>query len=283
MFRSTSAVRLFTLFLLICCWPASGIAAGEHTSAEARWAAELVVRAYPDAGLSVVAEDDGLYLLAGEGGREGRFLFMPPSGCPDAHPDDPLDAPMCALFTQLYPAGPGGRHSAPGFDPGRVRNHAFLQFLYGENAAAVEKNLVTVNFLGEFWKFSSRHGAAEALKRVAARLDKAMKKSPQLKAYLLPGGGTYAWQKIKDSPRLSAHSFGVSIDLNIDKGLYWLWHPSEEAVAATRRDYPQGIVDAFEAEGFIWGGKWHSFGFMHFEYRPELFMPDAKRPFPMKK
>ena len=29
-------------------------------------------------------------------------------------------------------------------------------------------------------------------------------------------------------------------------------------------------VDAFEAEGFIWGGRWYHFDTMHFEYRPEL-------------
>ena len=29
---------------------------------------------------------------------------------------------------------------------------------------------------------------------------------------------------------------------------------------------------AFEAEGFIWGGKWSEFDLMHFEYRPELIL-----------
>jgi hypothetical protein len=27
----------------------------------------------------------------------------------------------------------------------------------------------------------------------------------------------------------------------------------------------------FEAERFIWGGKWYHYDTMHFEYRPELF------------
>ena len=27
---------------------------------------------------------------------------------------------------------------------------------------------------------------------------------------------------------------------------------------------------AFENEGFIWGGKWHEYDLMHFEYRPEI-------------
>jgi hypothetical protein len=36
---------------------------------------------------------------------------------------------------------------------------------------------------------------------------------------------------------------------------------------------PQVIVDAFEAEGFIWGGRWYHYDTMHFEYRPELLDP----------
>ena len=31
------------------------------------------------------------------------------------------------------------------------------------------------------------------------------------------------------------------------------------------------IVDAFEAEGFAWGGRWYHYDTMHFEWRPELF------------
>ena len=36
---------------------------------------------------------------------------------------------------------------------------------------------------------------------------------------------------------------------------------------------PQKIVDAFEAEGFVWGGRWYHYDTMHFEYRPELLDP----------
>ena len=31
----------------------------------------------------------------------------------------------------------------------------------------------------------------------------------------------------------------------------------------------QGIIDAFEAEGFIWGGKWDDYDFAYFEYQGE--------------
>ena len=40
--------------------------------------------------------------------------------------------------------------------------------------------------------------------------------------------------------------------------LSWRWMP------------PQAVIDIFEEEGFIWGGKWAIWDNMHFEYHPEL-------------
>lgn len=230
--------------------------------------AEIVLRAYPDAGLQLAEKDDGVFIVSG--GTE--IFFSPLEGCPPLpHPDDLSgDAPLCASFGQRYPLGAGHREPALGFEPGRIRNETFLKALYGKNAAEVEKSLETVDFFGTKLRFSSRHGAAASLKRVTAKLEEAVKRDPALLAYILPSGGTYAWRKISKSPRLSAHSFGICIDLNIEKGIYWQWNPSRETIADARQNYPQIIVDAFETEGFIWGGKWYSFDYMHFEYRPEL-------------
>lgn len=232
--------------------------------------ADALVAAYPEAGLLLREERDGLYVLLGE----DKVLFGPWGECPKASPYDPDDAPLCALFAQPYPLGSGGRRPAEGFDPGRVRSERLLRFLYGKNAAAVETHCEYVPFLGEKLLFTSRHGAAKALARVAGKLERIMRENPENEQYVLPTGGTYCWRKIKNSQRLSAHSFGVCIDLNIDKGLYWQWRPAPEAVDDAREKYPQAVVDAFESEGFIWGGKWSAFDFMHFEYRPEL-LPQA--------
>lgn len=258
--RSLSRITL-VLFLVWLVFPWRAV-----DGTQVRASAEALAAAYPDAGLRLVAEKDGLYVAVGD----ERLLFSPWSGCPGASPDAPGDAPLCALFAQAYPAGPAGRNPAAGYDPGRVRNERFLKLLYGENAAEVEASLVPVRFLGETLLFSSRHGAAAALARVTVRLETLLSGHPEKKAYILPTGGTYCWRTIAKSTRLSAHSFGICIDLNVEKGLYWQWENTPESVAAARRDYPQAVVDAFEAEGFIWGGKWHSFDFMHFEYRPEL-------------
>jgi hypothetical protein len=45
---------------------------------------------------------------------------------------------------------------------------------------------------------------------------------------------------------------------------------------ARRRDFPKDVLAAFEAEGFIWGGKWAEYDIMHFEYRPELLIKALK-------
>ena len=39
----------------------------------------------------------------------------------------------------------------------------------------------------------------------------------------------------------------------------------------TLSGWPAAIVSAFEAEHFVWGGRWNRYDTMHFEWRPELF------------
>lgn len=236
--------------------------------------AQRLIAAYPDARMTLEEDAGGSYIRIGN----TRLLFSPAAGCPAATPDQIEDAPLCALFSQPYPAGEGGRHPAAGFDPGRIRNEAFLKLLYGENSAAVERETMVVELGGERLSFSKQYGAATAMGRVAVRLERLMRDEPRTREYILPTAGSYFWRKIKGSGKLSPHSFGIAVDLNVKKGIYWQWvRPGMEAVVErVRRDYPQSIVDAFEAEGFIWGGKWSSFDFMHFEYRPELLPPNVR-------
>jgi len=226
--------------------------------------AQALIAAYPEASMTLVRRDGGLYIRAGH----EVLLFSPAAGCPDIDPDAWADPPLCALFAQMYPAGAIGRSPLAGFDPGRIRHETLLRLLYGRDSKSVAENCVALSFLGSRLLFNKRHGAAQALSRVADKLERLA--DPDIKDWLLPVAGTFSWRTITHSARISAHSFGIAIDLNKDKGLYWLWRPPGASVARVRQEYPQAIVDAFEAEGFIWGGKWHSFDFMHFEYRPEL-------------
>ena len=93
-------------------------------------------------------------------------------------------------------------------------------------------------------------------------------------------GGTYNWRVIANTNRLSPHSFGMTIDINVEQSHYWQWDLkakgksiAEEALPTYRNNIPWEIVLIFEKYGFIWGGKWYHYDTMHFEYCPELLAP----------
>ena len=110
-------------------------------------------------------------------------------------------------------------------------------------------------------RFTGRYGAAEALRRVSEALDNHPEWAPYLK-----GASTLNWRKISGTNRLSAHSFGIAIDIHVEHADYWRWSKSGDY----RNRIPEGLVAVFEQNGFIWGGRWSHFDTMHFEYRPEL-------------
>ncbi len=176
------------------------------------------------------------------------------------------------MFFQAYPPGPVQDGFLPDQDPGRFRNEAFSKSVHGASAGDVEATLGEVDFCGEAVQFSARNGAAAALSAVARELDELLAHKPELQGWVFPLGGTYKWRLIAETNRLSAHSFGTAIDLNPDRGAYWLWskNATEADIARMRKEYPAEVVAIFERHGFIWGGKWSHFDLMHFEYRPEL-------------
>ena len=95
----------------------------------------------------------------------------------------------------------------------------------------------------------------------------------RLNRYFRNVGGSFNWRTIAGTNRLSAHSFGIAIDLNTEIGKYWRWAGVEAGRAFTyENEMPEFLVSTMEKFGFIWGGKWHHFDGMHFEYRPELIL-----------
>ena len=86
------------------------------------------------------------------------------------HPD------IADMFAQPYPAGSAATPPATNADPGRARNAAFFDKVYGNcRAGEVEKNLDTVAWLPKRSKqrlpFNRINGAARALQAVSAELD----------------------------------------------------------------------------------------------------------------
>lgn len=176
------------------------------------------------------------------------------------------DVDVRAGMAQLYPLEPQRPPTPPGFSPGRRRSYAFLGLLYGTSASAVRRRLRAGTFFGQAVSMEAR--ALAALQRVEARLVPIVAVQPQLRAYLKSAGG-FHWRGIAgEKGRLSPHSFGIAIDLSPHKAPYWRW--SRMSPHPLQTSYPSAIVAAFEAEGFVWGGKWHEYDIMHFEFRPEI-------------
>lgn len=146
-------------------------------------------------------------------------------------------------------------------DAGRYRNEEFFRKIYGKDKKEIEKNLIRVKWFNGSVKFNKQNGAAKALKRVYLKLknlDKSYEK------FLYPIMGTYAYRTIKNTKRLSPHAFGIAIDLNSKYGSYWQWSK------VYKNKIPNIVIEIFEKNGFIWGGRWKHFDTFHFEYRPEF-------------
>ncbi len=175
-------------------------------------------------------------------------------------------------LAQVYDPGPVRRGVPVNFDPGRFRVDAFLKAVYGADKAKVRAGLTSVDFLGTRVWFTKRNGAAQALERVAMKLARLVRETPALADYILPVGGTFNYRYVRGTKRLSPHSYGIAIDLNPKRGAYWRWGKRPPNLLDLRKRYPARIVSVFEKHGFIWGGKWHHYDLMHFEYRPELIL-----------
>ncbi|MGE4296611.1 MAG: M15 family metallopeptidase [Desulfovibrionaceae bacterium] len=174
-----------------------------------------------------------------------------------------------------YPAGDAfAPPPAPLADPGRVRHEPFFRKMYGGTPEVVRARLATIRWLPHGVDIpllvTTVNNVHERLAAVSAALEAL---PPRERAFADNPAGTWCWRTIKDTGRLSMHSFGMAIDLNVAGSSYWKWDNPQAAPDDTvpyKGRMPGAIVRIFEAQGFIWGGKWHHYDSMHFEYRPEL-------------
>lgn len=172
------------------------------------------------------------------------------------------------MLSQIYPVV--GCDAAPvaNFDPGRMRNEAFFKAVYGATKRSVERTVVRVDWFGETIAINGSFGLRDKIAAVVAELKP---KFSELKSFLVPNGGTFVWRTVAGSDRLSAHSFGIAIDISTKRTEYWRWSKTRLGEPrAVGNKVPVDIVTAFERQGFIWGGNWYHYDTMHFEYRPEL-------------
>lgn len=173
------------------------------------------------------------------------------------------------MLSAPYVRGPIAAVDDPERDPGRARVEALFRATYGATPAEVEKALVPVTLMKRSVRIHRR--VAAALRRVSDRLEALG--DPSLARFFAPLGGTFNPRAIAGTDRTSAHAWGIALDLNPALGDYWR---NGGARIAWKNRVPESIVAAFEAEGFVWGGRWYHYDTMHFEYRPELFDPDCR-------
>jgi hypothetical protein len=187
------------------------------------------------------------------------------------------DSDIEDMFAQPYPLGDVTAPPAKDSDPGRARNAAFFDKMYGEcRSGGVTGKLVDVTWLpsknGQILKVTSVNGVDKKLSAISAELDQL---PASFDKYLVPSEGTYACRVIAGTTRVSAHGHGISIDIATRHAHYWRWaKEGPDGAIVYRNEIPMEIVRIFEKHGFIWGGKWHHYDTMHFEYRPEL-LPSA--------
>ena len=158
----------------------------------------------------------------------------------------------------------------PYADPGRFRNDAFFRALYFDAKSAAQKTLVRVNFGKAGFRMTEKYSVDCQLAAVFAELQE---HDADYQPFFRKIGGSFNWRRISGTNRLSAHSFGIAVDLNTELGQYWKWSGAQAGQVGTYNNkIPESLVRAFERYGFVWGGKWHHFDGMHFEYRPELIL-----------
>lgn len=243
-------------------------------------AAERLARAYPGA---LERGDDQQIRW-----RDGSLLAPAiPKGSPQPPPPDApsgwLTSPdLRAIFQEPYPVG--AKFTAPPTaDPGRNRPQWFFLKLYGDcRSGAARDDLVDIAWLPSKrgpkskLRMSRRFGIAQRVAAISTALDQL---PARFDRFLYPPGGGFACRTIAGTNRLSAHAYGIAIDIAVKPSDYWRWSRADRnAPPAYRNRIPGAIVEIFEAHGFIWGGKWRHFDTMHFEYRPELLPPTALLP-----
>lgn len=161
-------------------------------------------------------------------------------------------------------------------DPGRIRFEPFFRKMYGESREDVLDSLVEIEWLPNSVNKKLLVSKINNIDRQLFKISEKLDGKPHLTKFLSNPGGTFNWRKISGTDRISTHSFGITIDINVKYSNYWQWdyrnwtdlNPKD--TLRYQNSIPLEIVKVFEQNGFIWGGRWYHYDTMHFEYRPEL-------------
>lgn len=225
---------------------------------------ERLPASYPD--LLVAVDDDTLVW------RDGTRMAIG-AGLPARDFETMLrSATIADQLRQDYVSGPLQGPPPRDHSPGRLRNTAFFERMYGDcRRGGTARNLRSVTWMPrthpQALRVTTVNDVATRLERVIAALEAL---PDRLKAYLVPAAGSVACRAVADTGLPSVHGYGAAIDIAVGQSDYWSWSRRRGDIPHRNR-IPFAVVEPFEAERFIWGGKWYHYDTMHFEYRPELF------------
>jgi hypothetical protein len=198
--------------------------------------------------------------------------------------------PFYSYLPELPPWEPPGAEEAARFssqaerrrlNPPKRSQHFYDALWRCRSRDESWERVKSIRFLGR--PVMVHYSIMEELALIEMRLLAEAKADPQVRQWInsLDTLDGWNWRSIADTQSRSFHAYGAALDL-LPKSLggretYWLWTarktPEWWAVPYDGRFHPPAaVIRAFEAYGFIWGGKWLFFDTMHFEYRPEILI-----------
>lgn len=223
--------------------------------------------AYPEYIVGIEVKEDGKVYIVMKSGKKIIYDDKKQKSQEEkiANPD------LQDMLEQIYPLTTTRKLMDKNFDPGRGRVYELMGEVYGSNEANIKKNLTNVAIGGRYCQFNKNNKAAEFLSAAIKEINELNKNNKQIAAFVYPTSGTFNFRRIAGTNRLSAHSYGIAIDLAGSKWDYWKWATAEQGQKRLST-YPKELVEVFEKNNFVWGGKWGHFDILHFEYRPEIIL-----------
>jgi hypothetical protein len=262
-------INLFIICLLIFCnIPIKVFAADEKDyTTEMKQDLLILMLAYPEYAIGVERKSDNEVYLVMKSGKKILYDDKKQKNYEEkfANPD------LQDMLEQDYPLGPATDIMDKNFDPGRTRHYGILSEVYGNSKGVIEKNLARLKYGYTNYQFNSRNNANTSLEAVLREIMPLAKNRGDIGSILYPASGTFNYRVISGTGMMSPHSYGIAIDLKSDKRDYWKWG-SKEGGKKRLLEYPKELIEAFEKNNFVWGGKWSHFDILHFEYRPEIIL-----------
>lgn len=218
-------------------------------------------------------EEDVVFSMGGDEihFRDGRMLAADRLGREDE----------CDSIFYEYPLGP---LTEPPDAPEEMPRYCpdLLESLWGDSESEVRAHGRSVRFLDH--RMFVNGLLVEPLARVEREIRSVASTEPAVAEWVDEMEITYSfsYRRIAGSSNRSQHSWGTAVDFVPSsyggRAVYWRWSRVltgegwDRIPVEGRWSPPRTVVEIFERNGFVWGGKWAYFDMIHFEYRPEILL-----------